>query len=159
MTTSVLGQVRRPPEKEQYVSAELGLSNALHLLIDTPVKELFDFIVSVNKTQATQGEAPPIFNHINFQKHSPFFKLVRSKNLQEPDNKHLFNSLLSSGHVDIDSPDQFGMSAFWFFYTSNRHQEAFFLVDTHGANMNHIDNYGSFALKKELYAGNLPLFK
>jgi ankyrin repeat protein len=25
--------------------------------------------------------------------------------------------------------------------------------------MNHIDNYGLFPLKKELYANNLPLFK
>jgi hypothetical protein len=34
-------QARRPPEKEQYTSETLGLSNALHMLIDTPNVKLF----------------------------------------------------------------------------------------------------------------------
>lgn len=66
---------------------------------------------------------------------------------------------MSSGHVDVDSPDQFGTTAFWYFYSNNRLEEAFYLAEKHGANMNHIDNYGFFPLKKELYANNLPLFK
>jgi len=37
---------RRPPEKNQYVSETLGLSNSLHLLIDTPITEIFQFLVS-----------------------------------------------------------------------------------------------------------------
>lgn len=91
------------------------------------------------------------------QKMSPFFKLVRTKNLQEPDFKHLFDALLASGHVEIDSPDQFGASAFWYLFTNNRQEEAFYLAETHHANINHIDNYGIFALKRELYNNNLPL--
>lgn len=51
------------------------------------------------------------------------------------------------------------MSAFWYFYTNNKHQEAFYLVEKHGANINHMDNYGTFALKRELFANNLPMFK
>jgi hypothetical protein len=90
---------------------------------------------------------------------SPFFKLVKQKNLADPEYKYLFDSLLSSGHVDIDSYDQFGMTAFWFLYTNNRIQEAFYLVDKHRANLNHIDNYGVFPLKKELFANNLNMFK
>ena len=82
---------------------------------------------------------------------TPFFKLVKTKQINNaPDHKYLFESLLKSGSVDIDSPDQFGTSAFWFFYTNNRIAEALYLVDK-GANINHIDNYGMFALKKELF--------
>jgi ankyrin repeat protein len=51
------------------------------------------------------------------------------------------------------------MSAFWFFYNNNRHEEAFYLAEKHGADMNHIDNYGVFPLKKELMASNLALFR
>ena len=45
------------------------------------------------------------------------------------------------------------MSAFWYFYTNNRTDDAFYLVGK-GANINHIDNYGSFALKRELFNSN-----
>ena len=34
----------------------------------------------------------------------------------------------------------------------------FFLVDR-GANINHIDNYGTFALKRELFAYNVVMLK
>lgn len=50
------------------------------------------------------------------------------------------------------------MSAFWYFYTNNRIEEAFYLVDK-GANINHIDNYGYFALKRELFASNYAMIK
>lgn len=150
---------RRPPEKDQYISEVLGQSNTLHMLIDNPVVEIFDFLVAKVPTHTADNESPVMFNQVNLQKMSPFFKLVRQKNIKEGDFKHLFEALLASGHVDIDSPDQFGMSAFWFFYTNNRMEEAFYLAEKHGANMNHIDNYGVFPLKKELYSGNVALFK
>lgn len=60
--------------------------------------------------------------------------------------------------VDIDAPDQFGMSAFWYFYTNNRVEEAFYLVDK-GANINHMDNYGFFALKRELFQSNYQMIQ
>lgn len=50
------------------------------------------------------------------------------------------------------------MSAFWFFYTNNRFEDAFYLVGK-GANINHIDNYGVFALKRELFANNYNMLK
>jgi ankyrin repeat protein len=50
------------------------------------------------------------------------------------------------------------MSAFWYFYTNNRNQEAMYLVDK-GANINHIDNYGMFALKRELFQANYENIK
>ncbi len=50
------------------------------------------------------------------------------------------------------------MSAFWYFYTNNRFDEAFYLVDK-GANINHIDNYGFFALKRELFNNNVAMIK
>lgn len=146
---------RRPPEKDQYISEALGLCNALHLLIDTPVLEIFEFLVSKGSNAGDSN----LFNQANFQKMSPFFKLVKQKNIKEGDYKKMFDGLLSSGRVDVDGTDQFGMSAFWFFYSNNRHEEAFYLAEKHGGDMNHIDNYGVFPLKKELMAGNLQLFK
>ena len=71
----------------------------------------------------------------------------------------MFDALIQTGHVDIDSPDQFGMSSFWYLYTNNRVDDALYLADKFGANLNHMDNYGTFALKKELHGNNLPLFK
>jgi hypothetical protein len=61
---------------------------------------------------------------------------------------------LATKHVEIDSPDQFGASAFWYLYTNNRLDDALYLVQNFGANINHIDNYGLFALKKELFGNN-----
>lgn len=71
----------------------------------------------------------------------------------------MFDSLLATGLVNVDEPDQFGMSPFWYFYTNARLQEAFYLVEKHNANINHIDNYGMFALKRELYQTNLATFR
>lgn len=51
------------------------------------------------------------------------------------------------------------MSAFWYLYTNNRVDEALYLAEKFGASINHIDNYGVFALKKELYSNNLVLFR
>ena len=141
---------RRPPEKDQYISAELGLSNALHILIEYPVKDIFDFLLSIKGIE---------LNQVNFMKMSPFFKLVKTTDIKNNlEYKYLFERLLKTGNVDIDSPDQFGMSAFWYFYTNNRNDEAFYLVEK-GANINHIDNYGVFALKKELLAMNYNMIK
>jgi hypothetical protein len=33
------------------------------------------------------------------------------------------------------------------------------MVQKFGANINHIDNYGVFALKRELFNNNFPLFQ
>jgi hypothetical protein len=38
---------RRPPEKDQYISEELGLSNAVHILINHANKDLFEYFVSI----------------------------------------------------------------------------------------------------------------
>lgn len=85
---------------------------------------------------------------------TPFFKLVKTKDIKnDTSSKYQFEKLLETGNVDINAPDQFGMSAFWYFYTKNRLDEAFYLVGK-GANINHIDNYGMFALKKELLLDN-----
>ncbi len=86
---------------------------------------------------------------------SPFFKLVKTKPINDRIYKEIFNILLNAGGVNIDSTDQFGMSAFWYLYTNNRFDDALNLVQQYGANINHIDNYGDFALKRELFNNNL----
>ena len=60
--------------------------------------------------------------------------------------------------ADINTPDQFGNTAFWHFYNQNNLEKAFFLIDK-GANINHIDNYGVFPLKKEVMSRNLEMIK
>lgn len=142
-------QGRRPPEKDQYVNE--GLSNAVHLLLDHKVsKKLFDYVMGIKGME---------MNQVNLQKMTPFFKLVKTKDIKNNKYyKRCFEKLLESGEVDINAPDQFGCSAFWHFYSNNRFDEAFFLVDK-GANINHLDNYGMFALKKELWANNLEMMK
>ena len=145
---------RRPPERDQYISEALGLSNALHLLIDTPNVPIFKFLVSLQGIDGENG----LLNQVNFQKMSPFFKLVKTKSFNDGDYKVMFNALLSTGQVNIDSTDQFGMSAFWYLYTNKRFDDALKLVQQFGANINHIDNYGEFALKKELFDNNLQGF-
>ena len=88
---------------------------------------------------------------------TPFFKLVKTKDIKADGfSKHCFETLIQSGKIDINAPDQFGSTAFWFLYTNKRYVEAMFLVD-HGGNINHMDNYGEFALKREMYAGDLNL--
>ncbi len=59
---------------------------------------------------------------------SPFFKLVKTKNFKEGDYKLMFDALLKTGKVKIDSTDQFGMSAFWYLYTNKRFDDALYLV-------------------------------
>lgn len=90
---------------------------------------------------------------------TPFFKLVKTTDIKTVGfYKFCFEKLLESGKVDIDAPDQFGNSAFWYFYSNKRYEEAMYLVEK-GANINHIDNYGMFALKKELLANDYALIK
>jgi hypothetical protein len=50
------------------------------------------------------------------------------------------------------------MSAFWYLYSNKRLDDSLYLVQHFGANINHIDNYGSFALKRELFDNNLQGF-
>jgi hypothetical protein len=50
------------------------------------------------------------------------------------------------------------MSAFWYLYSNKRLDDALYLVQQFGANINHIDNYGTFALKRELFDNNLQGF-
>ena len=50
------------------------------------------------------------------------------------------------------------MSAFWYLYSNKRLDDALYLVQQFGANINHIDNYGYFALKRELFDNNLQGF-
>ena len=90
---------------------------------------------------------------------SPFFKLVRQKDFKNGDYKNLFDSLLATKQIEIDSPDQFGASAFWYLYSNNRLDDALYLVQKFAANINHIDNYGMFGLKKELFGNNFQAFQ
>jgi ankyrin repeat protein len=85
-------------------------------------------------------------------KMTPFFKLIKNKDINSPEFKYCFDKMIEA-KVDVNTPDQFGMSAFWHFYTKNQYQQAFFLADN-GADLNHIDNYGMFALKKETMSQN-----
>jgi hypothetical protein len=45
------------------------------------------------------GEENGLLNQVNFQKMSPFFKLVKTKNFKEGDYKTMFDSLLAAGKV------------------------------------------------------------
>jgi hypothetical protein len=45
-TTSAPAMGRRPPEKEQYAD-KYGLSNALHIALDTKAKSLFEFLINL----------------------------------------------------------------------------------------------------------------
>lgn len=89
--TNIMG--RRPPEKDQYTSEALGLSNALHLLIDIPNVKLFKYLVSLEGIGGENG----LLNQVNFQKMSPFFKLVKTKNFKDGDFKTMFDALLATG--------------------------------------------------------------
>ncbi len=53
--------MKKLPEKDQYISEALGLSNALHLLIDTPNVELFTFLVSLEGIGGESG----LLNQVN----------------------------------------------------------------------------------------------
>ncbi|CDW79015.1 nad(+) adp-ribosyltransferase-3 [Stylonychia lemnae] len=152
ISQQVAAQGRRPPEKDQYTSELLGLCSVIHLLVENNVviRPVFDFFINLQGIQ---------LNQVNFQKMTPFFKLVKTKNIKDnQDHKYCFEQLIKTGKVDIDAPDQFGMSSFWFFYSNNRFDEAFYLV-SQGANINHIDNYGFFALKKELFNSNINMIQ
>ena len=69
-----------------------------------------------------------ILTKFNLKKMTPFFMLVKTKDIKnDPYYKSCFDRLLDTGKVDINAPDQFGISAFWHFYINNRLDEAFFL--------------------------------
>ena len=126
------------------------MCSVVHLLVQYPQKQLFDYLISIPGIEV---------NQVNFQKMTPFFKLVKTKDIKNLQKyKYMFENLLKTNKVDINAPDQFGMSAFWYFYTNNRMEEAFYLVDQ-GANINHMDNYGFFALKRELLQNNVELME
>ena len=93
-------------------------------MIETPNVPIFKFLVSLEGIGGENG----LLNQVNFQKMSPFFKLVKTKPFNDGDYKVMFNSLLDVGQVNIDSTDQFGMSAFWYLYTNNRFDDALKLV-------------------------------
>jgi hypothetical protein len=60
-----------------------------------PNEELFDFLVNI------QGAN---FNQVNLQKMTPFFKVVKTKEIGNGPYKKCFEILLGKG-VDIDMPD------------------------------------------------------
>ena len=124
-----------------------GLSNSLHLILDLPSKSLFDFILDSGVTT----------EEINIQKMTPFFTLIKMKDTSLPEYKHCLDKLLNT-KADIDSPDQFGISAFWYCYQNQKIDLAFYLASK-GADVNNLDNYGFFALKKEIFENNLERIK
>jgi len=124
-----------------------GLSNALHLILDFPSKTIFDFLID---SQITTEE-------ININKMTPFFALIKSKDTTLPEYKYWLDKFLST-KADIDSPDQFGISAFWYCYQNKKIDLALYLASK-GADINRLDNYGFFALKSEVFNNNLDRIK
>lgn len=124
-----------------------GLSNALHLILSFPSKTVFDFICDSGVTT----------EEINIQKMTPFFNLIKTKDTTLPEYKYCLDKFLDT-KADIDSPDQFGISAFWYCYQNQKVDLAFYLASK-GADINRLDNYGFFALKKEVFDNNLDRIK
>lgn len=127
--------------KNQY--CDNGLSNALHLILEFPSKAVFDSIL--NSGVST--------DEINIKKMTPFFMLIKTKDTSNPEYKYCLDKFISS-KSDIDSPDQFGVSAFWYCYQNQKVDLALYLASK-GADINRIDNYGFFALKSEVFNNNL----
>jgi ankyrin repeat protein len=94
---------------------------------------------------------------INIQKMTPFFTLIKTKDTTLPEYKYCLDKFLDT-KADIDSPDQFGISAFWYCYQNQKIDLAFYLASK-GADINRLDNYGFFALKKEVFENNLDRIK
>ncbi len=140
--TKVQGGIR-PPERQQY--DQYGKSSALHIILDNPVRPLFDFLMNLKLSMHQQ-------NVVNM---TPFFKLVKQKDIKAEPYKYCFEEFLKH-NADVNTPDEFGVSAFWFFYNNNKMEEAFFLVDN-GGNINHMDNFGMYALKKEVMKEDIPM--
>ena len=126
---------------------EKGLYNALHLLLEFPSQTLFDFILD---SEVSTEE-------ININKMTPFFMLIKTKDTTMPEYKHCLDKFINT-KSDIDSPDQFGISAFWYCYQNQKVDLAFYLA-TKGADINRLDNYGFFALKSEVFNNNLDRIK
>lgn len=79
------------------MSEVLGLSNAIHILITHPNKDLFNYFISLEGFD---------LNQVSFQRMTPFFKLVKTKDIKQDEySKYCFEKLLQSGQVDINAPD------------------------------------------------------
>ena len=124
-----------------------GLSNALHLILEFPALTVFDFLLDSGVST----------EEINIKKMTPFFMLIKTKDTNLPEYKHCLDKFINS-KSDIDSPDQFGISAFWYCYQNNKVDLALYLA-TKGADINRLDNYGFFALKSEVFNNNLDRIK
>lgn len=77
----------------------MGLCHAIHLLIDdnVTIRPLFDYFLNIQGIQ---------LNQVNLMKMTPFFKLVKTKNIRDNgDHKYCFEQLIKTGKVDIDAPD------------------------------------------------------
>lgn len=120
-----------------------GLSNALHLILEFPSQHVFDSILDSGVST----------EEINIKKMTPFFMLVKTKDTNLPEYKYWLDKFIST-KADIDSPDQFGISAFWHCYQNQKVDLALYLASK-GADINRLDNYGFFALKSELFNNNL----
>lgn len=125
----------------------MGLSNALHIILEFPSQTVFDFLIDSGVTT----------DEINIKKMTPFFMLIKTKDTTLPEYKHCLDKFLTT-KSDIDSPDQFGVSAFWYCYQNQKVDLAFYLA-TKGADVNRLDNYGFFALKSEVFNNNLDRIK
>ena len=115
----------------------------MHLILEFPSKTVFDFILDSGVST----------DEINIKKMTPFFMLIKTKDTSLPEYKYSLDRFISS-KSDIDSPDQFGVSAFWHCYQNQKVDLALYLASK-GADINRLDNYGFFALKSEVFNNNL----
>ena len=121
---------------------DYGECNALHIALDDPDDTVLDFLLSLNIPMDQQ----------NFDKMTPFFKLIKTKNVEAEPFKTVLGKMLAV-KADVDTPDQFGVSAFWHCFVNKRYDTAFLLAK-HGADLNRMDNYGWFPLKRMLFEDN-----
>lgn len=117
------------------------------MILEFPSKTVFDFILDSGVST----------DEINIKKMTPFFMLIKTKDTTLPEYKNCLDKFIST-KSDIDSPDQFGISAFWYCYQNQKVDLAFYLA-TKGADVNRLDNYGFFALKREVFNNNLDRIK
>jgi len=75
--------------------------------------------------------------------------------MSEPIYKNCLQSFIDF-KTDLDMPNQFGVTPFWYCYKENKQELALFLAEK-GANVNLRDNYGWFVMKHEVMKGNADL--